>query len=38
MADAKWAKSMHSYYNREPYWSATQDVVENDPTFRPSEH
>jgi sporulation protein YlmC with PRC-barrel domain len=38
MADAKWAMSMHSYYNREPYWSATQEVVKTDPTVRPSEH
>jgi hypothetical protein len=26
------------YYNREPYWSATQEVVETEPTLRPSEH
>jgi hypothetical protein len=38
MADAKWGMSMHSYYNREPYWTATQEVVETDPTVRPSEH
>jgi sporulation protein YlmC with PRC-barrel domain len=38
MADAKWGESTHSYYNRQPYWSATQDVVESDPTVRPSEH
>ncbi|MFM0484826.1 PRC-barrel domain-containing protein [Paraburkholderia strydomiana] len=38
MADAKWGESTYSYYNRQPYWSATKDVVESDPTFRPSEH
>jgi sporulation protein YlmC with PRC-barrel domain len=36
MADAKWGESMHSYYNRQPYWSATEEVV--DPAVRPSEH
>jgi sporulation protein YlmC with PRC-barrel domain len=38
MADLKWGESTHSYYNREPYWSATKDVVENDPAVRPGEH
>jgi sporulation protein YlmC with PRC-barrel domain len=38
MADPKWGASTHSYYNREPYWSATQAVVESDPAIRPSEH
>src|ERR1044072_4857734 len=38
MADAKWGMSTHSYYNREPDWSATHEVVESDPAIRPSEH
>jgi sporulation protein YlmC with PRC-barrel domain len=37
MADSKWGISMHSYYNREPYWSATRDIIEGD-LNRPSEH
>lgn len=35
MADAKWGATMHSYYNRQPYWAATQEVVESDPDVRP---
>ncbi|MFM0365527.1 PRC-barrel domain-containing protein [Paraburkholderia sediminicola] len=38
MADAKWGASTYSYYNRQPYWLATQEVVENDPDIRPGEH
>ena len=38
MADATWGESTHSYYNRQPYWSATKDVLESDPAVRPSEH
>ncbi|MCP3727540.1 PRC-barrel domain-containing protein [Paraburkholderia sp. CNPSo 3272] len=38
MADAKWGETTYSYYNRKPYWSATQEAVESDPPFRPSEH
>jgi sporulation protein YlmC with PRC-barrel domain len=38
MADAKWGESTYSYYNRQPYWAATHEVVENDPAIRPSEH
>jgi sporulation protein YlmC with PRC-barrel domain len=38
MADAAWATSTHSYYNRQPYWQATKDVVESDPAIRPLEH
>jgi hypothetical protein len=28
MADTQWGTSVHEYYNRTPYWSATRDVVE----------
>jgi hypothetical protein len=38
MADAKWGESTYNYYNRQPYWSATHEVVENDLSIRPSEH
>ena len=38
MAEATWGTSTHSYYNRQPYWSATKDVVDNDPDVRPLEH
>jgi hypothetical protein len=34
MADPQWGSSLHQYYNRQPYWLATQDVAEN----RPIEH
>jgi hypothetical protein len=27
MADMQWGTSVHEYYNRSPYWSATRDVV-----------
>ncbi len=29
MADPLWATSVHEYYHRKPYWSATRDVVED---------
>ena len=38
MADAQWGTSLHTYYNRDPYWSATHEVIESDPSIRPSEH
>ncbi|MDE1179065.1 PRC-barrel domain-containing protein [Paraburkholderia sp.] len=38
MADTQWGLSTHTYYNRQPYWSATRDVVESDPATRPLEH
>ena len=38
MADAAWGTATHSYYNRQPYWLADQDVMENDPAIRPLEH
>jgi hypothetical protein len=39
MADAKWGATTHSYYNRQPYWLATQDLVEEDPDIRrPLDH
>lgn len=28
MADVQWGATVHAYYNRSPYWSATRDVVE----------
>jgi sporulation protein YlmC with PRC-barrel domain len=27
MADVEWSTSLHTYYNRSPYWSATREVV-----------
>jgi sporulation protein YlmC with PRC-barrel domain len=38
MAEATWGTSTHSYYNRQPYWSTTKDVVDSDPDIRPLEH
>jgi sporulation protein YlmC with PRC-barrel domain len=38
MADAKWAATTHSYYNRQPYWSVANEVVASDPASRPLEH
>lgn len=35
MADTKWGATTHSYYNRQPYWLATQGLVEGDPDIRP---
>jgi sporulation protein YlmC with PRC-barrel domain len=29
MADLQWGASVHAYYNRSPYWTATRDVVED---------
>ena len=28
MADLQWGTTVHEYYNRPPYWTATRDVVE----------
>ena len=28
MADATWGTQLHQYYNRQPYWDVTRDVVE----------
>jgi sporulation protein YlmC with PRC-barrel domain len=28
MADIQWGTTVHQYYNRDPYWSATRDVSE----------
>ena len=38
MADPVWGESTYNYYNRQPYLSATREVVEDDPAIRPSEH
>src|ERR1700680_1335676 len=35
MQDATGGPSTHSYYNRQPYWSATKDVGESDPDIKP---
>ncbi|CAB3787205.1 hypothetical protein LMG28614_02447 [Paraburkholderia ultramafica] len=32
MADAQWGTTVHQYYNRDPYWSATRDVIGRDMT------
>ncbi len=32
MADAQWGTTVHQYYNRDPYWSATRDVSGSDVT------
>ena len=32
MADAQWGATVHQYYNRDPYWSATRDVSGRDMT------
>ncbi|PQV46502.1 PRC-barrel domain-containing protein [Paraburkholderia sp. BL21I4N1] len=29
MADMQWGATVHAYYDRQPYWTATRDVVEN---------
>lgn len=34
MADPQWGTSVHQFYEREPYWSATRGVVESDPDSR----
>ncbi|KAB0661958.1 PRC-barrel domain-containing protein [Burkholderia diffusa] len=31
MADEQWGSSLHKFYNRQPYWSATPDVATNRP-------
>ncbi|WP_368623413.1 PRC-barrel domain-containing protein [Paraburkholderia sp. BR13444] len=28
MADAAWGTTVHQYYNRDPYWSASRDIDE----------
>ncbi|CAB3807190.1 PRC-barrel domain-containing protein [Pararobbsia alpina] len=38
MADANWGESTYSYYNRQPYWSASSREGGGDPALRPSEH
>ncbi|WP_118184194.1 PRC-barrel domain-containing protein [Paraburkholderia phosphatilytica] len=30
MADPAWAASLHTYYNRDPYWLGGMDVAEGD--------
>jgi sporulation protein YlmC with PRC-barrel domain len=32
MADAQWGATVHQYYNRDPYWSATRAAGEGDMT------
>jgi hypothetical protein len=32
------AAATHSYYNRQPYWSATQQGLEDDLSTGPGEH
>lgn len=32
MADAQWGATVHQYYNRDPYWSATGAAREGDAT------
>jgi sporulation protein YlmC with PRC-barrel domain len=32
MADEKWGTTVHHYYNREPYWTATRDISEGRET------
>jgi sporulation protein YlmC with PRC-barrel domain len=32
MADARWGTTVHQYYNRDPYWSASRAVSEGDIT------
>jgi hypothetical protein len=34
MADEKWGTTVHDYYNREPYWTATRDISEGRMTDR----
>ncbi|CAM2159348.1 PRC-barrel domain-containing protein (plasmid) [Pararobbsia alpina] len=36
MADASWGTSMHTYYNRTPYWQDTPVADLNDPVARQS--
>lgn len=30
MADMQWGTTVHAYYNRTPYWTATHEVVEEE--------
>jgi sporulation protein YlmC with PRC-barrel domain len=32
MADPQWGATVHQYYNRDPYWSATRAASEGDVT------
>lgn len=32
MADTQWGITVHQYYSRDPYWSATRDVFGSDMT------
>jgi sporulation protein YlmC with PRC-barrel domain len=32
MADAQWGATVHQYYNRDPYWSATRSASNGDVT------
>lgn len=34
MADPQWGAAVYQFYEREPYWQATREVVENDPAAR----
>ena len=36
MADAKWGESLHTYYNRDPYWLSRREYV--DPDVPPTSH
>ncbi|WP_109481070.1 PRC-barrel domain-containing protein [Paraburkholderia sp. C35] len=30
MADARWSESLHTYYNRDPYWRSRSDYMDPD--------
>jgi predicted P-loop ATPase len=36
MADSRWGESLHTYYNRDPYWVSRRDYV--DPDVPPTAH
>ena len=36
MVDAKWGESLHTYYNRDPYWLSRREYV--DPDVPPTSH
>ena len=36
MADSGWGESLHTYYNRDPYWISRSDYV--DPDVPPTAH
>ena len=36
MADPTWGESLHTYYNRDPYWNSRRDYV--DPDVPPTAH